>query len=792
MTTLAKLLVKLDVDEKGVDRGIARTRASFRKMQKHADEDGNKVGTRFATALTTSLRKTLTPSVTAIATGLSAQITGAMAAGLVSGVTKMVHGVGAAMALLPSVALAAGVAVGTVGLALRGMGDALKAGLEGDAEKFAEAMGKLAPAARSVVRELVAARGAFDAMQRTVQQRFFAPLVGEISELAKLYLPMLSSMLGAVASALGRAAAGVTGLLRSPAVFAGMTSAIGQAGQAVANMAAGIPNLVRAFLPLVRVGASFLPALTGGFEAATGRLARFMEQAERTGRLREFIQGGLDALRSLWETTKQVGRILGNLGEIGRIVFDRIGLPAGTLLDTIETLTEKAAAFFKTAKGQNVLAKVFEFGSGFAENFFGSLQKVAEMLAPVLPQIAEFIAAIVKFKFALLSAFAPVVKIIGERVLPLLTSVLNWVSSSGPAMSAILAVLGAKWAYSGIQATIAAAKTVAAFASMLASAATTTASVVAQIAVQIAKWALLGVQSLIHAAKVAAAWLISMGPIALIVAAVIGLVVVIVKNWDTIKRVITGAASAVLDFLKKNWPYILAILMGPIGAIVIGVIKHWDTIWRVTTGVFSSIVGFIGKVPGWIWSAIKGIGSVVASVFRSALDGAVSLVRWGVDTIIWLFRNLPWMAWNALQGLGDVIWGAVKSAVNGAIGLINYIIDLWNDFSIGMSWGGFNPPGPGSIPGFSFEVRTPNIPKIPTLAKGGIATDATLGIFGEAGPEAIIPLDRLEDIMAPIPAPAGGGITVTFDFAGADSEIGRALKKMVRVKGRGDVRTAFT
>lgn len=37
--------------------------------------------------------------------------------------------------------------------------------------------------------------------------------------------------------------------------------------------------------------------------------------------------------------------------------------------------------------------------------------------------------------------------------------------------------------------------------------------------------------------------------------------------------------------------------------------------------------------------------------------------------------------------------------------------------------------------------------KIPRLAEGGIATRATLGIFGEAGPEAIMPLDKLKDFV---------------------------------------------
>lgn len=41
------------------------------------------------------------------------------------------------------------------------------------------------------------------------------------------------------------------------------------------------------------------------------------------------------------------------------------------------------------------------------------------------------------------------------------------------------------------------------------------------------------------------------------------------------------------------------------------------------------------------------------------------------------------------------------------------------------------------------------ISSIPKFAEGGVVTSATLGVFGEAGPEAVMPLDRLEDFLSP-------------------------------------------
>lgn len=41
------------------------------------------------------------------------------------------------------------------------------------------------------------------------------------------------------------------------------------------------------------------------------------------------------------------------------------------------------------------------------------------------------------------------------------------------------------------------------------------------------------------------------------------------------------------------------------------------------------------------------------------------------------------------------------------------------------------------------------IQSIPEFAEGGIVTQATLGVFGEAGPEAVMPLDKLEEFISP-------------------------------------------
>lgn len=92
---------------------------------------------------------------------------------------------------------------------------------------------------------------------------------------------------------------------------------------------------------------------------------------------------------------------------------------------------------------------------------------------------------------------------------------------------------------------------------------------------------------------------------------------------------------------------------------------------------------------------------------------------------------------TAVTGLGGTIrakaagmWDGISESFKGTI---NAMIGWWNDLS-------FHIDIPDKIPGLpdSFTISTPNIPM---LASGGIVTRPTLAIIGEAGPEAVIPLN---------------------------------------------------
>jgi hypothetical protein len=127
-----------------------------------------------------------------------------------------------------------------------------------------------------------------------------------------------------------------------------------------------------------------------------------------------------------------------------------------------------------------------------------------------------------------------------------------------------------------------------------------------------------GVQWLYNAALAA-------NPITLIVLGILALVAVTVILWkknDAFRQfmqaawsLIWGAIKTGWNWLKKNWPYILAILTGPVGLAVLFIVKKGD-----------SIVGFFTKMPGRIGKATHGMFDGVKSAFRSSINWIIG--RW--------------------------------------------------------------------------------------------------------------------------------------------------------------------
>lgn len=189
-----------------------------------------------------------------------------------------------------------------------------------------------------------------------------------------------------------------------------------------------------------------------------------------------------------------------------------------------------------------------------------------------------------------------------------------------------------------------------------------------------------------------------------VVAAVIAACVLLVKNWDWVK----AKAIEVWDSIKEKFNQF----------------KEW--LGNVFVTDWSQKFGFLGDI----------INSYLANI-RNVFDSVKRIFGGIIDFIAGVFTGNWKRAWQGVQdifgGIMNGLQALVKAPLNGVIGLINAAISGLNKIKLPS----IDIPFFGTVGGWGF-----NIGKIPYLAKGGIIDNPTLAMVGEAGKEAVVPLEN--------------------------------------------------
>ena len=214
-----------------------------------------------------------------------------------------------------------------------------------------------------------------------------------------------------------------------------------------------------------------------------------------------------------------------------------------------------------------------------------------------------------------------------------------------------------------------------------------------------------------------------------------------------------------------------------------------ESIGAALLPVLEAVLPVLNRFAAWAQDNPKAflaiaaaIGIVAAAIVATNIAMALnpfSLIAAGVAllvaALVVAYNKFDWFK-TGVNTIINGILGAFESVVNGAIMMVNGIIRAYNAIPIAPdistinhvklpTLGGSTTPAPGRM-------------NIPRLAEGGIVTAPTLAMIGEGnGPEAVIPLDRLNGM--------GGGITVNVTGGLATSaEIGQAIVNAIRAYNR--------
>lgn len=236
------------------------------------------------------------------------------------------------------------------------------------------------------------------------------------------------------------------------------------------------------------------------------------------------------------------------------------------------------------------------------------------------------------------------------------------------------------------------------------------------------------------------------------------------KYWDTwgkdifagILKVFTDIGAWILSFynnvLVPIFNYALAwlkkIWTDNLQGIVDEVLKFIGKIGEALLLIYNSFIKpfidyFIVELAPQIVSAVKLIIDIIGSTVNSiagVVKNIMVILNGLIDIITGVFTGNWKKAWEGVRevfrGIMGGLWEIVKLPLNMIIGGINSMIRGLNTLKINIPK--VNIPGMGEVGGGTIGF---SIPEIPKLAKGGVTTSATLAQIGEAGKEAVLPLE---------------------------------------------------
>jgi Flp pilus assembly pilin Flp len=165
----------------------------------------------------------------------------------------------------------------------------------------------------------------------------------------------------------------------------------------------------------------------------------------------------------------------------------------------------------------------------------------------------------------------------------------------------------------------------------------------------------------------------------------------------------------------------------------------WGAIRSVVSGALSGIEGALSGAWATIQGGVSSAWAAIKGAVASAWSGIGGAVQSGIGTVVGFVSSLPGKIVGALGGLvGDMervgaeaihaLLSGLESAAGSVAGEVGHVLS---------------------------EINPLSHVSLPHLAEGGIVSKPTLALIGEAGDEAVIPLNQLGGAGAL----AGGGVS---------------------------------
>lgn len=394
ITVTAKVKVNLDVD-------TGKAQASRLAARLQGNIEGNLLGPlKSAQGGVGGLSKSLESIPMAARLGIYGLIgilaLGPALFGMFNSLGREVLNVGKGLAFLPagiSVLAAAGL---TAMAAFSGMSDAIKAAFGHDPKALAEAIKGLTPSAREFVLELHKALPILEQIKQRAQEGLFAPLRGEVTQIATSLGPIISSGMSKVAGALGGVLKQIADVLESPASQQFLTNLFAVTASIITTLGPPLASLINAFIAMANAGLPGISSVATVLAGLIQKLADWLSAAVADGR----FQGWLD---SAYKTFGDIWYVVSQLWQLFAVLFDNANSEGSSFLRIIGDIIKWLVGFAQSQPGK----MAFEGMATWAKI-------VGVILLALLGSLFAMIAAISVFITAVKNAIEWVGHLIGK------------------------------------------------------------------------------------------------------------------------------------------------------------------------------------------------------------------------------------------------------------------------------------------------------------------------------------------------------------------------------------------
>lgn len=277
-----------------------------------------------------------------------------------------------------------------------------------------------------------------------------------------------------------------------------------------------------------------------------------------------------------------------------------------------------------------------------------------------------------------------------------------------------------------------------------------------------------------------------------------GIIAAIPPIIEALINALPNIISAAVQILSEGVPYIIdgsiKLLMGIVYALPEIIKVLTDSIPTLITGISDLLInglpqiidgaiqllmGIVEALPTIIDALVDALPEIISTIITTLISGHGEVIECGIKLLGALIEAIPIICIDIISSIPDIISAILNGLANGAPSILNEVSSIWeaikdvfsdvgsflggiwnevaDSATSGINWlikkvesginfliQGLNDVGfdlPDALGGdhIGFNIQRISLPR---LAKGGIIDKPTIAQIGEAGTEAVLPLEN--------------------------------------------------